>query len=232
MSAKIININIPRVETYHNDEYIRNAFKPVFEIESIEFNKKKNSKGQKYNGAVIMVKQWFNPEDEIFRALDSDNEYKYKHSPKYHWVLMKHSAPTDSKPDCGMTEDEHAIYKKNPHMYIMRAETYHTEDYIRKAFEAEAIIASIRFIEKKNTKGQTYNGAVILVKKWLNKRSDLYQAVGTNTEYRFKHNAQYHWLINTHVEESLLDMDDFDEIEFNTYSELLQKIHKPYLNIV
>ena len=163
MSSNQFKIYIPRAETHHTEAYIRTAFNNVADIESIEFIARENLAGQKYNGAIITIREWCEPQyNTTFQALNAGREHKYHHCRKYFWVLTKHvvKVAATSEP----TEEEQEQINQNIHVYIVRAENYHNEDYIRTAFSDIAIISKMTFVPKKNEKGQTYNGVVLLIR--------------------------------------------------------------------
>jgi hypothetical protein len=200
-----IHIYIPRVEIHHTEEYIRTTLADNMVIDRIEFTPRQNEKGQKYNGAVIIVKQWLSlyatapsPEyNEIFQTLVAGREYKYNHNPRYHWVLTRYITKTEEKSE--PTEEEQEQIKENTHVYIVRAENHHNEEYIRKAFCDIAVISQMTFIPKKNEKGQTYNGVVLLIREWINKTSGMLEALNESKEYRHNHSSKYHWLMTRHL---------------------------------
>lgn len=200
-----IHIYIPRVEIHHTEEYIRTTLADNMVIDRIEFTPRQNEKGQKYNGAVIIVTQWLSlyatapsPEyNEIFQTLVAGREYKYNHNPRYHWVLTRYITKTEEKSE--PTEEEQEQIKENTHVYIVRAENHHNEEYIRKAFCDIAVISQMTFIPKKNEKGQTYNGVVLLIREWINKTSGMLEALNESKEYRHNHSSKYHWLMTRHL---------------------------------
>lgn len=51
-------------------------------------------------------------------------------------------------------------------LYIKRAETNQTEDYIKNAFKPYGIVKSIQFIAKSNDNGQKYNGVIVIFEQW------------------------------------------------------------------
>ena len=200
-----IHIYIPRVEIHHTEEYIRKTLADNMVIDRIEFTPRQNERGQKYNGAVIIVTQWLSlyesapsPEyNEIFQSLAAGREYKYNHNPRYHWVFTRYITKTEEKAE--PTEEEQEQIKENTHVYIVRAENHHNEEYIRKAFSDIAIISQITFVPKKNEKGQTYNGVVLLIREWINKTSGMLEALNESKEYRYNHSSKYHWLMTRHL---------------------------------
>jgi hypothetical protein len=84
-------------------------------------------------------------------------------------------------------------------VYIVRAENHHNEEYIRKAFSDIAIISQMTFVPKKNEKGQTYNGVVLLIREWINKTNGMLEALNESKEYRHNHSSKYHWLMTRHL---------------------------------
>jgi hypothetical protein len=200
-----IHIYIPRVEIHHTEEYIRKTLADNMVIDRIEFTTRQNERGQKYNGAVIIVTQWLSlyesassPEyNEIFQSLAAGREYKYNHNARYHWVLTRYIIKTEAKVE--PTEEEEEQIKENTHVYIVRAENHHNEEYIRKAFCDIAIISQMTFVPKKNEKGQTYNGVVLLIREWINKTSGMLEALNESKEYRYNHSPKYHWLMTRHL---------------------------------
>jgi hypothetical protein len=197
MSSNQFKIYIPRVEIHHTEAYIRTSFNNVADIENIEFMSRANQAGHKYNGAIITVREWFEPEyNTTFQALNAGKEHKYHHCRKYFWVLTKHVvrvSHTEPK-----DEDQEQI-KQNTHIYIVRAENYHNEEYIKTAFRDIAIISQMTFVPKKNEKGQTYNGVVLLIREWINKTSGMYEALNESKEFRYNHSSKYHWLMTRHL---------------------------------
>lgn len=197
MSSKQFKIYIPRAETHHTEAYIRTAFNNVADIESIEFIARENLAGQKYNGAIITIREWCEPQyNTTFQALNAGREHKYHHCRKYFWVLTKHvvKVAETSEP----TEEEQEQINQNIHVYIVRAENYHNEEYIRTAFRDIAIISQMTFVPKKNEKGQTYNGVVLLIRKWINKTNGMLETLSESKEYRHQHTSKYHWLMTRH----------------------------------
>lgn len=200
-----IHIYIPRVEIHHTEEYIRKTLADNMVIDRIEFTPRQNERGQKYNGAVIIVTQWLSlyesapsPEyNEIFQSLAAGREYKYNHNPRYHWVFTRYITKTEEKAE--PTEEEQEQIKENTHVYIVRAENHHNEEYIRKAFSDIAIISQMTFVPKKNEKGQTYNGVVLLIREWINKTNGMLEALNESKEYRHNHSSKYHWLMTRHL---------------------------------
>ena len=197
MSLNQFKIYIPRAETHHTEAYIRTAFNNVADIESIEFIARENLAGQKYNGAIITIREWCEPQyNTTFQALNAGREHKYHHCRKYFWVLTKHvvKVAAASEP----TEEEQEQINQNIHVYIVRAENYHNEEYIRTAFRDIAIISQMTFVPKKNEKGQTYNGVVLLIREWINKTNGMLETLSESKEYRHQHTSKYHWLMTRH----------------------------------
>lgn len=200
MSANNLHIYIPRVELRHTESYIRAVTQLIADIEKIEFVPRQNVAGKKYNGAIITVREWYDPENNVsFKTLNAGGEYKFIHDYKNMWswtftkYIVKNKVETELSP-----EDEEQI-KQNIHIYIVRAENYHNEEYIRTAFRDIAIISKMTFVPKKNEKGQTYNGVVLLIREWINKTSGMYEALNESKEFRYNHNAKYHWLMTRHL---------------------------------
>jgi hypothetical protein len=214
-----LHIYIPRVESYHTEEYIRNALAYELIIDRIDFFPRQNEKGQKYNGALIFVKEWYGAlfidgkkcemgkYSKLYLTLQNGQEYKFNHSPKYFWVLTKHTIAPEAK--SALTEEEEQKINENTHVYIVRAEHNHNEEYIMKAFNEIAIISQITFVPKKNEKGQTYNGVVLLIREWINKTNGMLDTLNEGKEYRHNHSPKYHWLMTRHridwTPESLVD---------------------------
>jgi hypothetical protein len=197
MSSNQFKIYIPRAEIHHTEAYIRTAFNNVADIESIEFIARENLAGQKYNGAIITIREWCEPQyNTTFQALNAGREHKYYHCRKYFWVLTKHvvKVAATSEP----TEEEQEQINQNIHVYIVRAENYHNEEYIRTAFRDIAIISQMTFVPKKNEKGQTYNGVVLLIREWINKTNGMLETLSESKEYRHQHSPKYHWLMTRH----------------------------------
>lgn len=200
-----IHVYIPRVEIHHTEDYIHKTFAEDMVIDRIEFTPRQNERGQKYNGAVIIVSKWLSryelapsPEyNEIFQSLVAGREYKYNHNPRYHWVLTRYITKTEDKAE--PTEEEQEHIKENTHVYIVRAENHHNEEYIRKALCDIAVISKMTFVPKKNEKGQTYNGVVLLIREWINKTSGMLEALNESKEYRYNHSPKYHWLMTRHL---------------------------------
>jgi hypothetical protein len=223
-----IHIYIPRVEIHHTEEYIRKTLADNMVIDRIEFTPRQNERGQKYNGAVIIVTQWLSlyesapsPEyNEIFQSLAAGREYKYNHNARYHWVLTRYIIKTEAKAE--PTEEEEELIKENTHVYIVRAENHHNEEYIRKAFNDIAIISQMTFVPKKNEKGQTYNGVVLLIREWINKTNGMLEALNESKEYRHNHSPKYHWLMTRHLIEGPPAAEDEEAI-----SEEKQAVEEP-----
>ena len=197
MSSNQFKIYIPRAETHHTEAYIRTAFNNVADIESIEFIARENLAGQKYNGAIITIREWCEPQyNTTFQTLNTGREHKYYHCRKYFWVLTKHVVKVVATSE--LTEEEQEQINQNIHVYIVRAENYHNEEYIRTAFHDIAIISQMTFVPKKNEKGQTYNGVVLLIREWINKTNGMFETLSESKEYRHQHTSKYHWLMTRH----------------------------------
>jgi hypothetical protein len=186
---------IPRVENHHAEKYIRAAFRDIADISEIEFISKQNEKGQKYNGAIVLINEWKN--NEIYLALSESKEYRYNHCPRYHWVLTRHQV-VEPVVEPSIREVVEGEDTNNIHIYITRAENHHNEEYIRKAFSKIATISQISFVPKRNEKGQTYNGAVLIVSEWINETSEMYNTLNEGKEYRYNHCAKFYWLMSRH----------------------------------
>jgi hypothetical protein len=77
-------------------------------------------------------------------------------------------------------------------------EHHHNEEYIKRAFSEIAVISQMTFVPKKNEKGQTYNGVVLLIREWINKTNGMLDTLNEGKEYRHNHCAKYHWLMTRH----------------------------------
>jgi hypothetical protein len=95
-------------------------------------------------------------------------------------------------------EEENKKVNENTHVYIVRAEHHHNEEYIKRAFSEIAVISQMTFVPKKNEKGQTYNGVVLLIREWINKTNGMLDTLNESKEYRHNHCAKYHWLMTRH----------------------------------
>jgi len=213
-----VHIYIPRVELSHTEEYIRNALAYDLSVERVEFFPRTNEKGHKYNGAVVIVNEWTETEivyktrcettsSKLYLTIKDGKEYKFTHWPNKYWILTKHMMATKAeatkaedapKAENATKEEENKKVKENTHVYIVRAEHNHNEEYIMKAFNEIAIISQITFVPKKNDKGQTYNGVVLLIREWINKTNGMLDTLNEGKEYRHKHCAKYHWLMTRH----------------------------------
>ena len=89
-------------------------------------------------------------------------------------------------------------------LYIVRCETYQTEEYISNVFHLKRYgkVKDIEFVSKTNTmNGQTYNGAIVTFANWyLNANSEtlLSKIIGSNDAFKFYHNDKQYWLIKEH----------------------------------
>lgn len=73
-------------------------------------------------------------------------------------------------------------------LYIKRAESNQTEEYIKKALSNYGIVESVEFIQKSNDKGQKYNGVIVLFKQWNfnNLVEDLWKELHANVDANVK----------------------------------------------
>lgn len=218
-----VHIYIPRVELSHTEEYIRNALAYDLSVERVEFFPRTNEKGHKYNGAVVIVNEWTETEivyktrcettsSKLYLTIKDGKEYKFTHWPNKYWILTKHMMATKAEAEAeeapkteedvtktdAPKEEENKKVKENTHVYIVRAEHHHNEEYIKRAFSEIAVISQMTFVPKKNEKGQTYNGVVLLIREWINKTNGMLDTLNKGKEYRHNHCAKYHWLMTRH----------------------------------
>ena len=218
-NANKVHIYIPRVELSHTEEYIRNALAYDLSVERVEFFPRTNEKGHKYNGAVVIVNEWTETvivyktrcettSSKLYLTIKDGKEYKFTHWPNKYWILTKHTEAVKAeatkadatKADATKEEEEEENKKvnENTHVYIVRAEHHHNEEYIKRAFSEIAVISQMTFVPKKNEKGQTYNGVVLLIREWINKTNGMLDTLNESKEYRHNHCAKYHWLMTRH----------------------------------
>ena len=158
---------------------------------------------------------------KLYLTIKDGKEYKFTHWPNKYWILTKHmmatkaeatkaDAPKAEAPKAEATkaeatkeedatkEEENKKVNENTHVYIVRAEHHHNEEYIKRAFSEIAVISQMTFVPKKNEKGQTYNGVVLLIREWINKTNGMLDTLNEGKEYRHNHCAKYHWLMTRH----------------------------------
>ena len=212
-----VHIYIPRVELNHTEEYIRNALAYELSVERVEFFPRTNEKGHKYNGAVVIVNEWTEKEivyktrcektsSKLYLTIKDGKEYKFTHWPNKYWILTKHTMATKEEEATkaeatkaeATKEEENKKVNENTHVYIVRAENHHNEEYIKRAFSEIAVISQMTFVPKKNEKGQTYNGVVLLIREWINKTNGMLDTLNEGKEYRHNHCSKYHWLMTRH----------------------------------
>jgi hypothetical protein len=122
---------------------------------------------------------------------------------------------------------------KNVVLYIKRAETFHTKEFIIDAFSSNNIgkVRDVRFIQKRGDYGKDYNGVVVIFERWnlnsgvkqlFNQMSD--SPDGT-TKFTYDYNNRRYWIINvykpqipeneeiTAVDPSLPDKERIKELE-------------------
>jgi hypothetical protein len=111
-------------------------------------------------------------------------------------------------------------------LYIKRAETNQTEEYIKQALSNYGIVDSLEFIQKSNDKGQKYNGVIVLFKQWNfnNLVEDLWKELHANVDanvkfYHGPRNSKF-WMVTEYkipvvnkITESNIEIDltNFDE---------------------
>ena len=90
----------------------------------------------------------------------------------------------------------------NTAIYIKRAETHHTEEYIKNAFNRNlyGTVKSVTFVPKTNESGQKYNGVLVTMELWYKSPavSKLFEAISVqkNKEYKMIHNHQNrYWIV-------------------------------------
>ena len=90
----------------------------------------------------------------------------------------------------------------NTAIYIKRAETHHTEEYIKNAFKRNLYgqVKSVTFVQKTNDSGQKYNGVLVVMELWYKSPavSKLFEAISEqkNKEYKMIHNNQNrYWIV-------------------------------------
>lgn len=90
----------------------------------------------------------------------------------------------------------------NTAIYIKRAETHHTEEYIKNAFKRNlyGIVKSVTFVQKTNEFGQKYNGVLVVMEYWFKSQpvNNLFEAISEqkNKEYKMFHNNQNrYWIV-------------------------------------
>lgn len=85
-------------------------------------------------------------------------------------------------------------------LYIRRAETFHTEEYIRNALSKYGTVSDVTFIKKVNEKGQEYNGVIVLFEKFFTNElvSKLMYELTNMTTARVVHDNSRYWIVNEH----------------------------------
>jgi hypothetical protein len=97
-----LSLYIKRAESNQTEEYIKNAFKIYGIIESVQFIAKSNDNGQKYNGVIVIFKQWNfnNIVEDLWKQLHakSENIIKINHGPnnKKFWMVTEYKVPTEN----------------------------------------------------------------------------------------------------------------------------------------
>jgi hypothetical protein len=94
----------------------------------------------------------------------------------------------------------------NISLYIKRAETQHTEKYIRGAFEKTqyGIVKDVTFIKKTSETGKEYNGVIVTFEKWFltNKVKTLFDELtnSANGTAKIIHESYHNkfWFVNEH----------------------------------
>jgi hypothetical protein len=88
-------------------------------------------------------------------------------------------------------------------LYIRRAETFHTEEYIRNALSKYGTVGDVTFIKKVNEKGQEYNGVIVLFEKFFTNElvSKLMYELTNMPDHtsRIFHDGNRFWIVNEHT---------------------------------
>lgn len=90
----------------------------------------------------------------------------------------------------------------NTAIYIKRAETHHTEEYIKNVFKRKLYgnVKSVSFVQKTNDCGEKYNGVLVVMEHWFKTHAvnKLFEAISEqkNKEYKMIHNNQNrYWIV-------------------------------------
>ena len=90
----------------------------------------------------------------------------------------------------------------NTAIYIKRAETHHTEEYIKNVFKRKLYgnVKSVSFVQKTNDCGEKYNGVLVVMEHWFKTPAvnKLFEAISEqkNKEYKMIHNNQNrYWIV-------------------------------------
>jgi len=105
-------------------------------------------------------------------------------------------------------------------IYIKRAETFHTKEFIMDAFSSNniGIVRDVRFIQKRGDYGKDYNGVVVIFDRW-NMNSYVKQLFNQMSESpdgttKFTYDSYNHryWIINVYKPQSP-ENDDFAMVD-------------------
>jgi len=119
---------------------------------------------------------------------------------------------------------------RNISLYIKRAESYHTKEYISNFFERNNYgkVHDVRFIKKVSDIGIEYNGAIVTFERWfvnatvkklfdiLNSSADgIIKLIHDPQSYRywFVHEYKAEFQVSTKVDETLPDKERIQELE-------------------
>jgi hypothetical protein len=103
MSNTSQSLYIKRAETNQTEEYIKNALSNYGIVESLEFIQKSNDKGQKYNGVIVLFKQWNfnNLVENLWKELHANDDANVKifHGPRNSkfWMVTEYKVPVINK---------------------------------------------------------------------------------------------------------------------------------------
>jgi hypothetical protein len=103
---------------------------------------------------------------------------------------------------------------KNISLFIKRAETHQTADFITDMFKKNniGIVKEVQFITKRNNCGDNYNGVIVRFERWYNNETteklinDLSSAV--NGALKFNFNKYQYWFISVHKEEIPVELEE------------------------
>lgn len=104
----------------------------------------------------------------------------------------------------------------NVTIYIKRAETFHTQEYITQALKHNNYgdVKTVRFINKNNNLGHKYNGAIVTIQLYMNhKVKTLFDNMSKSTDgtARLYHNDTKYWFVMEYKSE-FPDLHDLNSI--------------------
>lgn len=109
----------------------------------------------------------------------------------------------------------------NISLYIKRAESFHTKEFIIEAFSSNNIgnVRDVKFIKKTGDFGKDYNGVIVTFENWcMNTRvtslfDNMNASVDGTTKFIFDYISQRYWIINVFKS-------NFEDIKENEIEEL------------